>query len=63
MVGSVYGWAAEDSVLEHRFSTRVLQEVLKHAVADYLVRGTGPFSLRLSNKNMTTANTTINRPM
>ena len=37
----------------------VLQEFLKHAIPDYLVRGTDLFSLRLSNKNMTTANTTI----
>ena len=35
------------------------QEFLKHAIPDYLVRGTDLFSLRLSNKKMTTANTTI----
>ena len=35
------------------------QEFLKHAIPDYLVRGTDLFSLRLSNKKMTTANTTL----
>ena len=35
------------------------QEFLKHAIPDYLVRGTNLFSLRLSNNKMTTANTTI----
>ena len=35
------------------------QEFLKHAVTDYLVRSTDFFSLRLSNKRRTTANTTI----
>ena len=34
-----------------------LQEFLKHAKPDYLIRGTDLFSLRLSNKIMTTANT------
>ena len=33
--------------------------ILKHAISDYLVRGTSLFSLRLSNKKRTTANTTI----
>ena len=41
------------------FSTGVLQEFLKHAIPDYLVRGTDLFSFQLSYKNMTTANTTI----
>ena len=31
-------------------SASVLQEFLKHATPEYLVRGTDPFSLRLSNK-------------
>ena len=35
------------------------QEVLKHATPDCLVRGTDLSSLRLSKKNMTTANTTV----
>ena len=35
------------------------QEFLRHAISDYLVRGTDLFSLRLSNKKMTIANTTI----
>ena len=39
--------------------TGALQELLKHAIADYSVRGTDLFSLRFSNKTMTTANTTI----
>ena len=34
------------------------QEFLIHAVPDYVARGAVLFSLRLSNKNMTTANTT-----
>ena len=42
-----------------QFSTGVPQEFLKHAVADYLVWGTDLLSLRLSNKKMTMANTTI----
>ena len=46
--------------LAQRFSTRGLQECLKHAIPAYLVRGTDLFSLSLSNfKKMTTANTTI----
>ena len=40
-------------------STSVPQEFLKHAVPDYVVRGTHLFSLRFSNKTMTTANTTL----
>ena len=40
--------------LEQRFGTSALQEFLKHAIPDYLVRGTNLFSLRLSNtKNYT----------
>ena len=35
------------------------QDFLSHAIPDYLVRGTDLFSLRLSNKKMTTAYTTI----
>ena len=42
-----------------RFSTSVPQEFIKHAIPDYLVRGTDLFSLRSSNKKITTANTTI----
>ena len=42
-----------------RFSTSVLQEFLKHAIPDYLVKGTDIFFLWLSNKKMTTTNTTI----
>ena len=44
---------------EHWFSTSVPQEFIKHALLDYLVRGADLFSLRLSNKKMTTAKTTI----
>ena len=44
---------------EQRFSTGVPEEFLKHAISDYLVRGTDLFSFRLSSKKMTTANTTI----
>ena len=36
--------------LTQRFSTGGPREVLKHAIPDYLVRGTDLFSLRLSNK-------------
>ena len=39
------------------FQTGVPQEFLKHAIPDYLVRGTDLLSLRLSNKKMTTGNT------
>ena len=47
--------------LRQQFPTRVqwLQEFLKPAIPDYLVRGADLFSLRLSNKKMTTANTTV----
>ena len=45
--------------LEQQFSTGVLEQLLKHAIADYVVRGTDLFSLRLSNKKMITANITI----
>ena len=50
--------------LVQRFSSRVPQhtgvseELLKHTTPDYLVRDTDLFSLRLSNKKMTTANAT-----
>ena len=40
------------------FSTGVLQGFLKHTIPDYLERDSDLFSLRLSNKKMTTANTT-----
>ena len=49
--------------LEQRISTAtprhtsVPQESLKHAMPDYLVRGTDLFSLRLSSEKMTRANT------
>ena len=46
-------------VTGQQFSTGVLQEFLKHAIPDCVVRGTDLFSLRLSNKNNDTANTTI----
>ena len=39
--------------------TSVPQDFLKHTIPDYLVRGTDLFSLRLSIKQMTTANTTM----
>ena len=45
--------------IEEQFSTSVPQEFFKHAMPDYLIRGTDLFSFRLSNKKMTTANTTI----
>ena len=45
--------------LGQQFSNTVPQEFLKHTIPDYLVRGTDLFSLNWSNKNMTTANTTI----
>ena len=35
--------------LEQRFSTGVPQEFIKQVIPGYLVRGTGLFSLRLSN--------------
>ena len=41
------------------FSTNVLQEILKQAIPDCLVRDTDLFSLRFSNKKMTTANTAM----
>ena len=41
------------------FSTGVPQEFSKHVTRDYLARGTDLFSLRLSNKKMTTHNKTI----
>ena len=46
--------------LDQRFSTSVLwpQEFLKHAIPNYSVRGPDIVSLRLSNKKITTANTT-----
>ena len=45
--------------LRQQFSTCVLQAFLKQAIPGYLVRGTDLFFLRLSNKKMTTANTTV----
>ena len=45
--------------LEGWFSTSVPQELFKHAIPDYVVRGTDHFSPRLSNKKMTIANTAI----
>ena len=39
--------------LNQQFLAGVPQEFLKHAIPDYLVRGTNLFSLRLSNKKMT----------
>ena len=45
--------------LGQRFSTSESQKLLKHALPDCLVRGTDLFSLRLSNKKMTAANTTV----
>ena len=39
------------SCLDQQFPAGVLQEFLKHAIPDYLVRGTYLCSLRLSNKN------------
>ena len=44
-----------DTVLRQRFSPGGLQEFLKHATPDYLIRGTDLFFLRLSNKKMTIA--------
>ena len=46
-------------ILEQQFSTVVPQEFLKHAMPDYLARGTDLFSLKLSGKKMTTVNTAI----
>ena len=43
--------------LVQRFSTGVPQEFLKHAVPDYLARGTNLFSLRLSKEKTAAANT------
>ena len=37
-------------MLEQQFSTGVLQEFLKHAISDYLVRDTDLFSLRMSKR-------------
>ena len=43
--------------LDQQFLTSVPQEFLKHVIPElYLVRGTDPFSLTLSNKTTTTAN-------
>ena len=44
---------------EQGFSSGVPQEFLKHAMPDYLARGTDLFSLKLSGKKMTTVNTAI----
>ena len=45
--------------LGQQFSTDVPQEFLKHMTRDYLFRSTNRFSPRLSNKKMTTLNTTL----
>ena len=45
--------------IEQQFSSSVQQEILKHAIPDYLLRATDLFTLRLSNKKMTIANTII----
>ena len=47
----------EYNAVEQQFSTLVLQELLKHAIPDYLISDTDLFSLRLLNKTVTTANT------
>ena len=44
--------------LTRAFSNSVPQEFFKHAIPDYLVRGMDLFSLTLSNKKVTAANTT-----
>ena len=49
-------FSTQNCVLWH---TGVPQEFLKYAITDYLVRDTDLFSLRLSNKKMTTAIITI----
>lgn len=36
-------------ILNQRFLTVVLQKILKHAVLNYLIKGTKLFSLRLLN--------------
>ena len=45
--------------LEQRFPTGALQKSLKHAIPASLIKDNDLFSLRLSNKKMTTANTAI----
>ena len=47
-VFAIFNWCVQ-------WQTSVPQEFLKNAIPDYLVRGTDPFSLRLSNKKMTKA--------
>ena len=47
------------ATVKQQFSTGMPQEFLKHAIPDYLVRSIDLFALRLSDKKMTTANTTI----
>ena len=44
--------------LQQQYLTAGPQTFLKHAIPDYLVRGTDLFPLRLSNTKMTTANRT-----
>ena len=55
----IYSLALQVEVSEQQFSTGVPQEIVKQARPDCLVRGTDLFSLRLSNRKMTTANTTL----
>ena len=43
--------------IAQQFSTSVPQKSWKHTIPNYFVRGTDLFSLRLSNKKMTTVNT------
>ena len=52
-------------ILGQQYSTGVPQEFLKHAIPDYLVRGTDLFSLTLSNrkiKNMSQMKEQIKAP-
>ena len=48
-----YVWLIHEAenAFNQQFSTGILQEFLKHAVPDYLVRSADLFPLRLSNKN------------
>lgn len=47
------------SVVQSRFPTCVLLEFSKPAIPEYFVRATDVFFLRLTNKEMTSANTTV----
>ena len=58
-VGKSRHWRGWGPSLGQRFSTGVLQKILKHAILGYLVRGIDLFFLKLSNKTMTRANTTV----